>query len=608
MAGALDARMLDMTEPHGETLRAALRRVGGNPDCFTSARRDDIAAFLELHIEQGIVLESQSLDVGIVTSIAGIRRIEITFEGAADHAGTTPMALRRDALVAAANTVVTVRRVAERLAVEGPDYFVATVGILTVEPGGANVVPGKCRLVIDARTTNPALTQKFVDEIERESKLHAEAARASRAPLVTLSDGPPAACDPMLRAECCARAPMHLVFALPISPVARVTILRSCRRICPSAMVFVPCRNGKSHAPEEWADRDQIAAGAAVMLQTVKSLDRSLPRRGSGERRSALMGRILGLQDVEAAIRGGSVFAAGGGGWADHGRMLGTAAVTIGHPELVSMDEVPDDAFIATAAAIGAPAGTTEWQMLGVDYVKAVEMLQDALGAPIYGLMIGQNGMSSTMNAWLPSALLGTKVVDAVGDIRAHPTGDMGSIGMASSPEATIQVAVGGHRASHSYIELVVRGATAKISPILRKAADMSGGFIASCRNPVRAAYVKQHAALGGISRALELGHAIMAAEAKGGRAVIEAICRTTSGKILGEGKVHAQGRDLYRRRVRHRHHHHSLRDARSRAPCHERIHGGRGRRLTSGDISRCDHDVGNRRATGQCRAYQGRR
>ena len=148
------------------------------------------------------------------------------------------------------------------------------------------------------------------------------------------------------------------------------------------------------------------------------------------------MGRILGLQDVEAAIRGGSVFAAGGGGWVDHGRMLGTAAVTIGHPELVTMDEVPDDAFIATAAAIGAPAGTTEWQMLGVDYVKAVEMLQDALGAPIYGLMIGQNGMSSTMNAWLPSALLGTKVVDAVGDIRAHPTGDMGSIGMASSPEA----------------------------------------------------------------------------------------------------------------------------------------------------------------------------
>jgi DUF917 family protein len=250
------------------------------------------------------------------------------------------------------------------------------------------------------------------------------------------------------------------------------------------------------------------------------------------------MRRILGMPDVEAAIRGGSVFAAGGGGWAEHGRMLGTAAVSIGQPELISMDEVPDDAWIATAAAIGAPAGTTPWQMLGVDYVKAVEMLQDALGAPVYGLMIGQNGMSSTMNAWLPGALLGTKVIDAVGDIRAHPTGDMGSIGMAGSSEPTIQVAVGGHRNSHSYIELVVRGATAKISPILRKAADMSGGFIASCRNPARASYVRSNAALGGISRALELGHAIMAAEAGGGDAIIEAICEATSGTILGRGMV----------------------------------------------------------------------
>ena len=184
------------------------------------------------------------------------------------------------------------------------------------------------------------------------------------------------------------------------------------------------------------------------------------------------MRRILGAKDVEAAVKGGSVFAAGGGGFADHGRMLGTAAVNAGKPELVSMDEVPDDAWIATAAAIGAPAGTTSWQMLGVDYVKSVELVQEALGAPIYGLMIGQNGKSSTLNGWLPSAMLGTKVVDAVGDIRAHPTGDMGSIGLANSPQPMIQSAVGGNRESNSYIELVIRGATAKISPVLRTAAD----------------------------------------------------------------------------------------------------------------------------------------
>src|SRR5437868_14564504 len=128
------------------------------------------------------------------------------------------------------------------------------------------------------------------------------------------------------------------------------------------------------------------------------------------------MKRILTAGDVEAALRGGAVFAAGGGGFADHGRMLGTAAVNAGTPELASMDEVPDEAWIATAAAIGAPAGTTAWQMLGIDYVKAVELAQRELGAPIYGLMIGQNGKSSTLNAWLPSALLGNKVVGAVGE------------------------------------------------------------------------------------------------------------------------------------------------------------------------------------------------
>lgn len=250
------------------------------------------------------------------------------------------------------------------------------------------------------------------------------------------------------------------------------------------------------------------------------------------------MKRILTIDDVEFAIKGGSVYACGGGGWADHGRMLGTAAVNAGQPELVTMDDVEDDAWIATAAAIGAPAGTTQWQMLGMDYVKAAQLLQDRLGAPLYGLMIGQNGKSSTLNAWLPSAVMGLKVIDAVGDLRAHPTGDMGSIGMANSPKPMIQTAVGGNRANNSYLELVVEGATAKVSPVLRTASDMSGGFIASCRNPLRASYVRQHAALGGISKALLLGEAITDAGSKGGQAVIDAICAETTGSILLHGKV----------------------------------------------------------------------
>ena len=250
------------------------------------------------------------------------------------------------------------------------------------------------------------------------------------------------------------------------------------------------------------------------------------------------MPRTLTLDDLECALLGGAVFAAGGGGWSDHGRMLGTAAVTIGRPQLVSVDELPDGGWIATAAAIGAPAGTTDWEMLGVDYVRAVQLLQEAFGRTLDGLMIGQNGMSSTVNAWLPAALLGMKVVDAVGDIRAHPTGDMGSLGMASSPVATIQTAAGGSRAADAYIECVVRGATARVSPVLRTAADMSGGFIASCRNPMRVDFVRDNAALGGISRALALGAAIRGAAGQGGAAVMDAICGASSGTILATGRV----------------------------------------------------------------------
>jgi N-carbamoyl-L-amino-acid hydrolase len=278
MVGMLDDRMLEMTEPGGEPLRDALRRVGGDPDKLAEARRGDIKAFLELHIEQGIVLESQSLDVGIVTSIAGICRLEIVFDGAADHAGTTPMARRQDALVAAAATVTSVRRLAEQLTAEGAGYFVATVGILNVEPGASNIVPGRCRMVIDIRSTNRELTKRFVDVIDQESAAHAAAARVARAPIVTLSDGQPVACDPMLR-EALRRGANDLGLGATDIASGAGHDAAFMARICPSAMVFIPSLNGKSHAPEEWSDREEVAAGAAVILQAVKALDKSLVER-----------------------------------------------------------------------------------------------------------------------------------------------------------------------------------------------------------------------------------------------------------------------------------------------------------------------------------------
>ncbi|OPH57808.1 hypothetical protein BC351_04730 [Paenibacillus ferrarius] len=248
--------------------------------------------------------------------------------------------------------------------------------------------------------------------------------------------------------------------------------------------------------------------------------------------------RILTEEDVWSAVRGGSVFASGGGGWVDHGLQIGNAAVSIGQPKLVSVDELPDDAIIITATAIGAPAGT-DWQMLGTDYIKAVKLLQENFEGKVVGIMTPQNGMSSTINGWLPAALLDLVVVDATGDIRAHPTGKMGSMGLAARQDyETIQVVVGGKRDNGSYLELVVKGSPAKTSNILRTAADQAGGFIASARHPLPASYIKEHAAIGGISIAIELGKAIIAAQPQGGEHVIATIVQHTKGTVLGKGIV----------------------------------------------------------------------
>lgn len=275
ITGALEAQMLGFQDASGEALGDAIVRVGGEPARLGSAKRQDIRAFLELHIEQGIVLENGHRDVGIVTAIAGIRRIEIVFEGSADHAGTTPMDLRRDALAAAAETVTSVRTLAERLAATPGVYFVATVGILEIEPGASNVVPRRARIVIDARSTRVDVLETFQEGIERESQAHARRLRVTRQPLRILSNAPSVALDAALRETLAEAARGFGLGSLELaSGAGHDAAFMS--RICPSAMVFVPCREGKSHTPEEWSEPEQIAAGAAVILEAVRRIDRVL--------------------------------------------------------------------------------------------------------------------------------------------------------------------------------------------------------------------------------------------------------------------------------------------------------------------------------------------
>jgi N-carbamoyl-L-amino-acid hydrolase len=249
--------------------------VGGVPERIADARRSDIAAFLELHIEQGPILEAEQLDVGVVTSIVGIRRLEIQFTGTAAHAGTAPMDMRRDAGFAGALAAVKVRERAEALSRSGEAYFVATVGIVEVKPGGSNVVPGECRLVIDARSSDHSVIERFTSLIETDSLDAARIAHVDRSDLLILSDGIPAACAPAVQeALQQSAAALGLTQRQIASGAGHDAAFLA--RVCPVGMLFIPCLDGRSHTPAEWATSGQVGAGAAVLLAAVRRLDASL--------------------------------------------------------------------------------------------------------------------------------------------------------------------------------------------------------------------------------------------------------------------------------------------------------------------------------------------
>lgn len=252
--------------------------------------------------------------------------------------------------------------------------------------------------------------------------------------------------------------------------------------------------------------------------------------------------RELTVQDAEDACLGGGVLACGGGGWLDHGLQNGRLSVTLGRPKLVSIDEVPQDGLIITITAIGAPA-SDDFEMWPKDYIKAFELVREAaqalLGRPVVGVMNAQNGYSSSVNCWMPAAAFDLPVVDAAGDVRAHPTIKLGAMGYASEPHyQTVQAVVGGKRAEGAYLEVVARGSLLRTANILRAVSVQAGGFIASARLPLPVTIVKERAALGAISTAIELGAAIRAAQPQGGTAVTKAITRTLGGEILALGEV----------------------------------------------------------------------
>lgn len=282
IAGTLTDAMLARTDDTGETLDAGIRRMGGDTTRLADAKRGDIAAFLELHIEQGPVLEDEALEIGIVTAISGVTRVLIEVIGRPDHAGTTPMALRADALVAGAELVLAVRRRAEAQSANGQGHFVATVGEARVLPNAANVVPQFMSLLLDIRAEVRADLTAFLAALEGDVAAIGTTHPGVSALLKPVSDNPPAPSDPLLMADF-----RHAADEIGLKHRDMASgaghDMAWFAHIAPSAMIFVPCLGGRSHCPEEWADRDAVAKGTDVLFETLLRADRRLAQATSNE-------------------------------------------------------------------------------------------------------------------------------------------------------------------------------------------------------------------------------------------------------------------------------------------------------------------------------------
>ncbi|WP_326948024.1 M20 family metallo-hydrolase [Amycolatopsis sp. NBC_01307] len=261
VSGQLDApeAAVDRT---GRSIREPLARAGGDLDAIGDAVWPPgmMAAYLELHIEQGPVLESRGIPIGVVTGIVGRTIMEFEVRGKQNHAGTTPMDQRRDALVAAAKLVLRV----EALSAERKLCAVSTVGDLAVEPGQANVVPGRARLTAEIRDLDATRLEVVEALLREETTRSAREAGVDVTCVTTMRSAPVRTATALQTAIEEAAADLALpVVAMPSGAGHDAQMIAA---VAPVGMIFVPSRDGISHAPEEHTAPGQLVAGANVLL------------------------------------------------------------------------------------------------------------------------------------------------------------------------------------------------------------------------------------------------------------------------------------------------------------------------------------------------------
>jgi ureidoglycolate amidohydrolase len=265
-AGELSRADLDRD---GVSMAAALSGAGLDPDRLAAARIDPptVHALVELHIEQGIVLETHGEPIGVVTAIAAPHDFRLTFTGAATHAGATPMALRRDALVGAAEAIVAIERIARG---SSSGTTVGTVGVVRARPGAINVVPGTVELDVDVRDSDAGARAAVVTAIVDAAREIA-AARGLQVAVDEIVEDVPVACDPaVVAASVDACAELGLAPRLMTSGAYHDAMIMG--RCVPVGMIFVPSRGGVSHHPDEYTAPEELDRGVAVLAGTLARL------------------------------------------------------------------------------------------------------------------------------------------------------------------------------------------------------------------------------------------------------------------------------------------------------------------------------------------------
>jgi allantoate deiminase len=265
LAGRYDPAWLDGKDSDGITLREALVSFGGDPAGIDAlARRPgSVRGYLEVHIEQGPLLEAQNRALGIVTAINGISRARLAVTGEAGHAGTVPMTMRRDALAAAAEMIAIVERIGARRS-----ETVATVGAARVEPGAVNVIPAEVQWTLDARAPDDAVRHEMVKAILEECEAVARRRGVTLA-IEPFMDSPATPMDPYFAAllgNACrsiGEEPLPLASGAGHDAVAMA-------HLCPTAMLFVRCKGGISHNPVESITVVDADAAARSLIEAVR--------------------------------------------------------------------------------------------------------------------------------------------------------------------------------------------------------------------------------------------------------------------------------------------------------------------------------------------------